>query len=125
MVAESLTSQTTIALKNQRLQDRQVELLKFEQELQIGRQIQADFLPEELPQPPGWDIVARFQPAREVAGDFYDAFTLSDGQIGLVIADVVDKGVGAALFMALFRSLIRFFGEQRHRAGASALDGVS
>jgi sigma-B regulation protein RsbU (phosphoserine phosphatase) len=125
MVAESLTSQTTIALKNQRLQERQAELLKFEQEIQIGRQIQADFLPEELPQPPGWEIVARFQPAREVAGDFYDAFTLSDGQIGLVIADVVDKGVGAALFMALFRSLIRFFGEEHRAEGASALDGVA
>ncbi|HXV96927.1 MAG TPA: PP2C family protein-serine/threonine phosphatase, partial [Anaerolineae bacterium] len=74
---------------------------------------------------PGWEIVARFQPAREVAGDFYDAFTLSDGQIGLVIADVVDKGVGAALFMALFRSLIRFFGEEHRAEGASALDGVA
>jgi sigma-B regulation protein RsbU (phosphoserine phosphatase) len=125
MVTESLTSQTTIALKNQRLQERQTELLKFEQELQIGRQIQADFLPEALPQPAGWEIVARFQPAREVAGDFYDAFTLSDGQVGLVIADVVDKGVGAALFMALFRSLIRFFGEEHRADGASALDGVA
>lgn len=124
MVAESLTSQTTIALKNQRLQERQGELLKFERDVQIGRQIQTDFLPEQLPQPPGWEIVARFQPAREVAGDFYDAFTLSDGQVGLVIADVVDKGVGAALFMALFRSLIRFFGEQHRLGGSSALDGV-
>lgn len=124
MVAESLTSQTTIALKNQRLQERHAELLKFERDVQIGRQIQVDFLPEELPQPPGWEIVARFQPAREVAGDFYDAFILSDGQVGLVIADVVDKGVGAALFMALFRSLIRFFGEEHRSGGSSALDGV-
>jgi sigma-B regulation protein RsbU (phosphoserine phosphatase) len=124
MVAESLTSQTTIALKNQRLQERQAELLKFEREMQIGRQIQADFLPEQLPQVPGWEIVACFHPAREVAGDFYDAFTLSDGQIGLVIADVVDKGVGAALFMALFRSLIRFFGGQHGLGGSSALDGI-
>jgi sigma-B regulation protein RsbU (phosphoserine phosphatase) len=124
MVAESLTSQTSIALKNQRLQERQAELLKYEHELQIGRQIQSDFLPEQLPQPPGWEIVAYFQPAREVAGDFYDAFTLSDGQVGLVIADVVDKGVGAALFMALFRSLIRFFGEQHHSSETSALDGI-
>jgi sigma-B regulation protein RsbU (phosphoserine phosphatase) len=124
MIAESLTSQTTIALKNQRLQERQAELLKFERDVQIGRQIQADFLPEELPQPPGWEIAACFHPAREVAGDFYDAFTLTNGQIGLVIADVVDKGVGAALFMALFRSLIRFFGEQDRSGGSGALDGV-
>jgi sigma-B regulation protein RsbU (phosphoserine phosphatase) len=124
MVAESLTSQTTIALKNQRLQERQAELLKFEREMQIGRQIQADFLPEQLPQVLGWEIVACFHPAREVAGDFYDAFTLADGRIGLVIADVVDKGVGAALFMALFRSLIRFFGGQHPLGKSSALDGV-
>jgi sigma-B regulation protein RsbU (phosphoserine phosphatase) len=124
MVAESLTSQTTIALKNQRLQERQAELLKFEREMQIGRQIQADFLPEQLPQVPGWEITACFHPAREVAGDFYDAFTLADGRIGLVIADVVDKGVGAALFMALFRSLIRFFGGQHPLGKSSALDGI-
>lgn len=124
MVAESLTSQTAIALKNHRLRERQNELLRFERELQIGRQIQADFLPEQLPRLPGWEIEAQFQPAREVAGDFYDVFTLSDGRIGLVIADVVDKGVGAALFMAIFRSLLRFFGEQHQAGAASALDGV-
>src|SRR5262249_3875524 len=73
-----------------------------------GREIQKSFLPEALPQFPGWQIAARFAPARQVAGDFYDAFALpAPGQVGLVVSDVCDKGVGAALFMALFRSLLR------------------
>jgi sigma-B regulation protein RsbU (phosphoserine phosphatase) len=83
-------------------------LLRYERELQIGREIQAGFLPEELPAPDGWEIAIRFEPAREVAGDFYDAFELTGGhRIGFVVADVCDKGIGAALFMALIRSLLR------------------
>lgn len=94
-------------------------LLKLEHDMQIGRQIQRDFLPDEnkLPQPAGWEIAARFHAAREVAGDFYDAFLLSGSKVGLVIADVCDKGVGPALFMALSRSLIRAFAEQHRPLG--------
>jgi sigma-B regulation protein RsbU (phosphoserine phosphatase) len=96
-----------------------IGLLKLEHDMQIGRQIQRDFLPDEnkLPQPAGWEIAARFHAAREVAGDFYDAFLLSGGKVGLVIADVCDKGVGPALFMALSRSLIRAFAEQHRPLG--------
>jgi sigma-B regulation protein RsbU (phosphoserine phosphatase) len=79
----------------------------LQRELDIGREIQTGFLPEALPSVDGWEIAASLMSAREVAGDFYDAFELPDGTIGLVIADVCDKGVGAALFMTLFRSLIR------------------
>lgn len=94
---------------------RNEQLLKLERDVQIGRQIQADFLPETLPQLPGWEIAARFEPAREVAGDFYDAFMMTQGRrVGFVIADVCDKGVGAALFMALFRSLIRALAQQNY-----------
>jgi len=83
-------------------------LMGYQKELEIGRKIQADFLPDTLPQVDGWDISGFFEAAREVAGDFYDAFRLpSTGQIALVIGDVCDKGVGAALYMSLFRSLIR------------------
>lgn len=84
----------------------------LQNELEKGKQIQRDFLPDQLIQPAGWEIAACFYPAREVAGDFYDAFELPGGYVGLVIADVCDKGVGAALFMALFRSLIRIFSGQ-------------
>ncbi len=79
-----------------------------ERELEIGREIQAGFFPNALPTPEGWELVAYFQAARHVGGDFYDAFSIGEKKdIGLVVADVCDKGVGAALFMALFRSLIR------------------
>lgn len=88
-------------------------------DLDKGRQIQLNFLPSQLPQCPGWELAARFQPAYQVAGDFYDAFELPSGQIGLVIADVCDKGVGAALFMGLFRSLMRIF------SGQTALSGLT
>jgi phosphoserine phosphatase RsbU/P len=111
-LVESLASQAAVALNNQNLLERQKTLVKYERDVQIGRKIQSDFLPEALPSIDGWEIAARFRPAREVAGDFYDAFPLGDGSIGLVIGDVCDKGVGAALFMAIFRSLIRAFAEQ-------------
>jgi sigma-B regulation protein RsbU (phosphoserine phosphatase) len=61
---------------------------------------------------PEWEIATCFYPAGKVSGDFYDVFMLPDGNVGLVIADVCDKGVGSALYMALFRSLIRVFAEQ-------------
>jgi sigma-B regulation protein RsbU (phosphoserine phosphatase) len=109
-------------VEKKRLRDQvqaHIGLLKLEHDMQIGRQIQRDFLPDEnkLPQPAGWEIAARFHAAREVAGDFYDAFLLSGGKVGLVIADVCDKGVGPALFMALSRSLIRAFAEQHRPLG--------
>ncbi|WP_372404652.1 PP2C family protein-serine/threonine phosphatase [Streptomyces luteireticuli] len=88
------------------------ELLGYERELRIGREIQQGFLPESLPAPDGWDLDVRFRPARNVAGDFYDVFELANRRrLALVVADVCDKGVGAALFMALIRSLLRHTAE--------------
>jgi serine phosphatase RsbU (regulator of sigma subunit) len=84
----------------------------IEMELEKGREIQQDFLPSVIPQLPNWDIATRFYPAREVSGDFYDVFDLPGGLLGLAIADVCDKGVGSALYMALIRSLIRVYAEQ-------------
>lgn len=81
-------------------------------ELEQGREMQLNFLPDKLISPPGWQITASFNPARQVSGDFYDLIELPDGSLGIVIADVCDKGVGAALFMALFRSLIRVFADE-------------
>lgn len=112
-------------LEKKRLRDQeQAYLRSVKQELELGRRTQADFLPAELPCWPGWEIAAAFHPAREVAGDFYDAFLLPGDRIGLVIADVCDKGVGAALFMALVRSLVRAFAEKSDPATDEALDAV-
>ena len=81
----------------------------LDHELEKARQIQRDFLPDQIPQLPGWEIATYFAPAKQVSGDFYDVFSLPGNNLGIVIADVSDKGVGAALYMALIRSLIRVF----------------
>jgi len=96
-----------------------IKMIEFEMEK--GRKIQRDFLPSTIPSFPDWNIATCFFPAGKVSGDFYDVFKLSDGNIGLVIADVCDKGVGSALYMALFRSLIRVFAEQAAYCSPSAL----
>lgn len=93
---------------------------ELERELEVGRRIQRSFLATTLPQPAGWEIAARFRPASRIAGDFYDVFEL-DNRIGLVIADVCGKGVGAALFMALFQSLVRANAERVVTASESPL----
>jgi serine phosphatase RsbU (regulator of sigma subunit) len=96
-----------------------IKMLEFEMEK--GQKIQRDFLPSSIPNLPDWNIATCFFPAGKVSGDFYDVFKLSDGNIGLVIADVCDKGVGSALYMALFRSLIRVFAEQAAYCDSSAV----
>jgi sigma-B regulation protein RsbU (phosphoserine phosphatase) len=80
---------------------------RLETEVQLARQIQQTFMPEELPQISDWDLAARWKTARQVGGDFYDVFELPNRRLGLFIADVADKGVPAALFMALTRTLVR------------------
>jgi sigma-B regulation protein RsbU (phosphoserine phosphatase) len=109
ILLDTTTEHSTEIEKELQEKNEEVEsLLKaLRRELEVGRQIQSDFLPDNLPSVAKWEMAARFQPAREVAGDFYDAFSLPGDRLGIVIADVCDKGVGAALFMALTRSLLR------------------
>ena len=86
-----------------------------ERELEIARQIQDSFLVKDYPQPEGWEIAARIRPARQVSGDFYDVFPITTSKhIALIMADVCDKGVGAAMYMAIFRSLLRAFSDQQY-----------
>lgn len=80
---------------------------RMEQELRVARLIQQTLLPKELPALPGWDLAAYYQPARAVGGDFYDFIPYEDGRLGLVIGDVTDKGVPAALVMATTRAILR------------------
>ncbi|HEX6271056.1 MAG TPA: SpoIIE family protein phosphatase [Anaerolineales bacterium] len=103
-----LHARISSSLEKKHLRDlQQLYLNGLERELEIGRKIQKGFLPSRLPKLNGWDVAAYFKAAREVAGDFYDMFRLPDGNLVCVVGDVCDKGVGAALFMTLFRSLIR------------------
>ena len=116
LIVETLAALSSIALNVQNLLKQRETLLHLEHDLQISQQIQHDFLPEHIPVIPGWQIAAAFHPAYEVSGDFYDAFTVTGDLVALVVADVCDKGIGPALFMALLRSLLRAFTQQTYSA---------
>ena len=92
------------------LQDAQAQIIekeRLERELQLAHNVQQSMLPRAVPVVPGYDFGAMMIPAQAVGGDFYDFIELDGGQLGIVVADVSDKGMSAALFMALSRSLIR------------------
>jgi serine phosphatase RsbU (regulator of sigma subunit)/anti-sigma regulatory factor (Ser/Thr protein kinase) len=80
---------------------------RLEQEMRVATLIQQQFLPRQLPQVPDWQVAAYYGPARAVGGDFYDFIALPDGRIGIVVGDVTDKGVPAALIMARTQSVLR------------------
>jgi sigma-B regulation protein RsbU (phosphoserine phosphatase) len=83
-----------------------IEKERLERELRLAADMQLSILPDALPVVPGFDFGARIMPARHVGGDFYDVFSLDDGKTGVVIGDVADKGVPAALFMARAHAFI-------------------
>src|SRR5687767_13050601 len=106
-----LATQTAPAVRVAQLvrqqQQEAQERERIEQELRVARLIQQTLLPKTLPELPGYDVAAYYQPAREVGGDFYDFLELEDGRLGLVVGDVTDKGVPAAIVMATTRTMLR------------------
>lgn len=106
-IINGIAQQAALAIQNDRLQEEMVIRERLETEVQLARQIQKTFIPDNLPSLSGWDLAARWRTARQVGGDFYDVMELPNGLIGLFIADVADKGIPAALFMALTRTLVR------------------
>ena len=108
----TFASSAAFAIENARLYQLAVAKGRLERELQVARQVQASLLPQEMPRLPGWELAAAWLPAREVAGDYYDFIPLEmtpdqTQKLGLVIADVADKGTPAALFMVNVRSTLR------------------
>src|SRR5438067_6180022 len=108
---ENLAAQAAPAVRvAQLVQEQEAEARtreRLQQELQVARLIQQHFLPRDVPHLPGWEVAAHYEPARAVGGEFYDFIELPDGQLGLVIGDVTDKGVPAALVMSATRTLLR------------------
>jgi serine phosphatase RsbU (regulator of sigma subunit)/anti-sigma regulatory factor (Ser/Thr protein kinase) len=102
-LVESIAEQKVLVEQQARLEER----AHIEQEMRTAQLIQRSLLPKELPKLPGWQIATYYQPAREVGGDLYDFLTFDDGRLGLVIGDVADKGMPAALVMACTRSMLR------------------
>jgi serine phosphatase RsbU (regulator of sigma subunit)/anti-sigma regulatory factor (Ser/Thr protein kinase) len=124
----SLASQVAPAMKvAQLVREQQAEAKereRIQQELQVAALIQQTLLPKELPAIAGWHVDAFYRPARAVGGDFYDFIALEDGRLGVVIGDVTDKGVPAALVMATCRSMLRS-AAQRHDSPAAVLADVN
>ncbi|HEX6387214.1 MAG TPA: PP2C family protein-serine/threonine phosphatase [Anaerolineae bacterium] len=98
---------------------------RFQQELAFAGRIQASFMSAAPPQIPGWQLAASLIPARETSGDFYDVFPLADGLYGILVADVVDKGVGAALFMSLCWALLHTYALEYPAQPELVLDSVN
>ena len=109
MIADLQRKNRELTRAYRELQEAQAALLekeRLERELELARELQQSILPQEFPHLPGFNCAARSRPAWQVGGDFYDVIRLSKGRLGLVMADVSDKGLAAALYMALTRSLI-------------------
>jgi serine phosphatase RsbU (regulator of sigma subunit) len=102
-LVESMRKEQELIEYNARVEER----ARIEQEMQTARLIQHSLLPKELPDLAGWQLATYYQPAREVGGDLYDFLAFADGRLGLVIGDVTDKGVPAAMVMATTRSMLR------------------
>lgn len=104
---KGVAQQTALAIQNERLKEEMVGRERVEREFQLARQIQKTFLPQSIPGGKGWDFDLRWRTAREVGGDFYDAFQTRNNKLAFAIADVSDKGMPAALYMTVTRTLIR------------------
>lgn len=102
-----IAQEASLAIQNDRLNKEMMDRQRLDREFQLAREIQQTFLPSQMPTTPGWGMDVRWDPVRQVGGDFYDYFLLPDGRLGFVIADVSNKGLAAALYMTVARTLIR------------------
>jgi len=106
-ILSGIASQAAVAVEAAQLYARTLEQQRLEREIELAREIQVSFLPECCPEVPGWEIAVEWRAAHGAAGDYYDFLRPDDRHLGLVIADVSDKGVAAALYMALSRTVLR------------------
>jgi serine phosphatase RsbU (regulator of sigma subunit) len=106
-ILTGVAHQAATAVVNNHLYQEAAERNRLERELDVARGIQASLIPAGNPDIPGCSVASYWLAARQVSGDFYDFFQLRDGSWGIVVADVADKGIPAALFMALCRTILR------------------
>ncbi len=123
-ILSGIAQQVSLAIQNDRLNREMIQRERLEREIQLARQIQKTFLPNRLPKIPGWEVDIHWQTAREVGGDFYDVFRIKGDRFGVVIADVSDKGMPAALYMTVAKTLIRAF-SQNAESPARVLERVN
>jgi len=114
-IISGIARHISLAIQNERLKQEMIDREKIRKEFQLAQDIQKTFLPENLPLIPGWRVSVRWKLVQQVGGDFYDVFLLNENCLGLVIADVSDKGLPATLYMTVTRTLLH----------AEALEGSS
>ena len=124
-VLQNLAAQVGTALQQAENYQETLKHQRVNQELRLAGDIQASFLPDRAPEIPGWDIAASLVPARQTSGDFYDFFPLENGRLGIIIADVADKGLGAALYMALGRTLLLTYAQEYPENPAAVLQATN
>lgn len=106
-IVSGIANQAAIAIENARLQAQEAERARLGRELELAQDIQRKLLPMEPPRFAGYEIAYRWRSAREVGGDFFDFVPLEAARLGLVVADVSDKGIPAALYMMFARTMLR------------------
>ncbi len=114
-LTEIFASQAAFLIQTAQLLAVQQAEQQLRRELSLAREIQESFLPDDLPSVPGWEIADKWKMAKEVGGDFFDVFPLPDNRLLIIIADVADKGLPAALFMARTTSLVRATAVELHQ----------
>lgn len=124
-IITGIAQQVALAIQNEHLNREMLKRERLEREVQVARQIQKTFLPTRLPTHPEWDVHVYWETARQVGGDFYDIIRLPQHRWGLVVGDVSDKGVPAALYMTVARTLIRAFALSGQPSPARVLQRVN
>ena len=105
-ILDALGAQAGSILENARLIERERESQRLEQELSIARTIQQALVPQGFQDHPPFSITGLYRPCNEVGGDYYDVFPMSDGRLGVLIADVAGKGLGAALVTTMLQGAL-------------------
>jgi serine phosphatase RsbU (regulator of sigma subunit) len=122
-LARAVASQCAVAITNARLYAEKIEGARMAEQVRLAGLIQRKMIPEKAPQIPGFDIAAAYIPCFDVGGDFYDFLRISDNCIVVLIADVIGKGVPAALMMSSFRSAVRAYADVE--GGSKAIGAIT
>jgi sigma-B regulation protein RsbU (phosphoserine phosphatase) len=112
-IARVVGSQCAVAITNAKLYTRAIEGARIADQMRLARVIQRRMIPENAPRIPGLDIAATYIPCFDIGGDLYDFLPIDDHRIAIAIADVIGKGIPAAIMMSMFRGAVR---ARRHRA---------
>ncbi|MHC5083594.1 MAG: PP2C family protein-serine/threonine phosphatase [Planctomycetota bacterium] len=119
-IARLVASQCAIAITNARLYTKAIEGAKMQEQMRLGAVVQRRMIPDKAPCMCGLDVAALYEPCYQIGGDFYDFMQTIDGRLVVGIADVIGKGIPAAIMMSMFRGTLRAYadgGHSRHSLG--------